>query len=203
MGEIQKNEAGRQCSHWIRARRSFLLVILASLLPIPPVNAMELDVILNDQERQNLVTPICAQILLQTQAVLTRTAYHQALCRLYGIGSTVQMDQATELLRKAAGDGLVEAQLALADTLQKDNEPAQREALQWYARAAAQDDARATLRLSRLVLRLQPPVAQPDLAQEPVGSSGLEPTTGRKLPPGYHCHIYGRGEKMCHGGMYH
>lgn len=153
-------------------------------------HAVEPDVLLQIQARKNEATPLCAEVLPRSQGLNLQQRYYKALCLLYGLQTAPRTDDAMDLLRAVATEGHPEAQLALADTLQQGTPLQQQEALQWYGRASAGGDIRATLRLARLQQRLQPPMPEPD----PEDANAAR-------QPGYHCHIYGFGKKVCHGGM--
>ena len=122
---------------------------------------------------------------------------------------TPQVPLALALLRQAAGNGWVEAQLALADTLQQSNDADQREAMRWYVTAAAAGDVRASGRLARLTqrrnaLEAAKAEAKAEAAAAPQGLDPLQSDGAEDLPfkpQGYHCHISGFGKKFCHSAM--
>jgi TPR repeat protein len=106
------------------------------------------------------------------------------------------------LLRAAAAQGDIEAQVALADALQQGNTAEQTQALAWYARAADAGDSRARLRHILMSRRLQ--------ANQPVPAANGASDNGSivldaaddltDLPIGYHCHPFAFGKKICHSG---
>jgi TPR repeat protein len=161
--------------------------------------ALDPDMAFQVRARKAEVTPLCTGLLAQKQPLSTQQTYQKALCLLYGINGPEQVERALDLLRQLA-PGLVEAQLALADALQQGGAAQQDEALQWYARAAAAGDVRATARHARLQQRVQ--AARAAYVPKPVGDADpfSDPfANSDSLPPGYHCHFYGLGKKVCHG----
>lgn len=153
------------------------------------------DLLLQTQARKDEIAPVCAGLLPKTQGLSLQQRYHKALCLLYGVQTEVRAEEAIDQLRAVATEGLLEAQLALADTLQQGTPLQQQEALQWYGRASAAGEIRATLRQARLLQRLQPPAAaNSNTDEDPENAAAAR-------QPGYHCHMYGFGKKVCHGGM--
>lgn len=169
--------------------------------------ALDADIQFHIQSRQAQVAPLCAALLARTNGMPPEAAYQKALCQLYGLQTPVNSDAATQTLRKLAEGGMTEAQLALADTLQQGDTAAQQDAVQWYARAAAAGDVRAASRQSRLAGRLQAAAdAARAAASTPAPSDPDDPyadvlNNAAAQQPGYHCHMYGLGKKVCHGGM--
>ena len=188
------------------------------LLGGPSVWAVDPDVALHDKMRLVGVAPFCAGLLGQTGPLTPEQSYRKALCGLYGFDGPQRRPQALDLLRSVAPE-LVEAQIVLADHLQEGDARQQHEALQWYARAAAAGDVRASARRSRLVQRVEAAqtaaaeVAAAAAAAAAAKTSG-SPTAGQAADPlfdpmdgadsrqpGYHCHFYGLNRKVCHSAM--
>ena len=182
----------------------FLACLLACVLAAPAW-ALDPDILINDQARKEAVAPLCRALVVQSSEGMPEHTYQKGLCLLYGLQTPKQMPLALALLRQAAGSGWVEAQLALADTLQQSNDADQREAMRWYGTAAAAGDVRASGRLARLTQRrnaLEAAKAESAPAQQ--GSDLSQPDSWEDLPfkpQGYHCHISGFGKKFCHSAM--
>ena len=157
--------------------------------------AADPDVLLQAQARKIEAGPQCASLLPQTTGLSAQQRYLKAVCLLYGLQAETKPDDAMDLLRALATEGHAEAQLALADTLQQGTPLQQQEAVQWYGRASAAGDIRATMRQARLQQRLQPPPASAD------DGFGDSENSNAARQPGYHCHMYGFGKKVCHSGM--
>lgn len=161
--------------------------------------ASEPDVMLSDQIRKDQVSGDCRALLLQSAQEAPETVYRKALCLLYGLDTDPQPALALALLRQASAAGWSEAQLALADTLQKGGNVDQVEALRWYALAAAAGDVRAVGRHARLRQRRQAMAASlPD--SNSIDTSGY----GDGMPvnrDAYHCHMTGLGKKFCHSAF--
>ena len=164
---------------------------------------------INDQARRAAVAPLCRALVVQPAEGTPEHTYQKGLCLLYGLHTPQQMPLALALLRQAAGGGWVEAQLALADTLQQSSDADQREAMRWYAAAATAGDVRASGRLARLTQRrkaLEAAKAEARLesATAVQGMDPLQPDGADDLPfkpQGFHCHISGFGKKFCHSAM--
>jgi TPR repeat protein len=182
----------------------FLTCLLAAVCAAPAW-ALDPDILINDQARQQAVAPLCRALVVQSSEGTPEHTYQKGLCLLYGLQTPKQMPLALALLRQAAGSGWVEAQLALADTLQQSNDADQREAMRWYGTAAAAGDIRASGRLARLTQRRNAlEAAKAESAPAPQGSDLSQPGSGEDLPfkpQGYHCHISGFGKKFCHSAM--
>jgi TPR repeat protein len=175
---------------------------LATLAVCQAARAVDPDILISIQERQAEVTPLCASLVRLEMALDVYANYQRALCLLYGVQVSQQTDAAIDMLRRLANQGLLESQMALADTLQQGDTAQQKEAQQWYAQASNAGDVRATMRLTRLTQRLKAGAE----SSSPTATDSLSDTIpdGGKAPwqqPGYHCHIYGLGKKVCHGGM--
>ena len=174
-----------------------------------PAWALDPDILINDQARRAAVAPLCRALVVQSSEGTPEHTYHKGLCLLYGLQTPVQMPLALALLRQAAGSGWVEAQLALADTLQQSNDADQREAIRWYSTAATAGDVRASGRLARLTQRRNAieaakAEARAESAEAPQGLDPLQSDGADDLPfkpQGYHCHISGFGKKFCHSAM--
>jgi hypothetical protein len=162
-------------------------------------SAADLDIVVSEQDRKSNVTPLCAGLVKLTTALSREEKYHKALCLKFGIDTPLQTAAAVDLLREAALQGSIEAQLALADTLQQGDASEQREALHWYERAGESGDSRAVSRAARLSLRLKIQADTVDTSPNPYSSDDEDRAN---LPKGYHCHRYGRGQQVCHGGMF-
>lgn len=157
--------------------------------------AIDPDILISEQLRRETVAPSCRILVVQSSVGSPEHTYHKALCVLYGLEVAPQATLALALMREAARAGWVEAQVALADTLQKGTRAEQEEALRWYASAMALGDVRAAGRHARLTQRYQAQVVMP-----PADASGSE-GFGDGMPvnrQGYHCHIAGLGKKYCH-----
>jgi TPR repeat protein len=117
-----------------------------------------------------------------------------------GVAMAVEPDRA--VLRAAAAQGDIEAQIALADALQQGGTAEQTQALAWYARAADAGDSRARLRHLLLSRRLQASQPAPPVNTAPDnGSIVLDAADDlTDLPMGYHCHPFAFGKKICHSG---
>jgi len=176
-------------------------LLVAGALCGAPAWALDPDIAFHVQSRRLEVAPQCPAMLAKDTPPSDPQLYTKALCWLYGVGGPAREEQALELLRQLAPTH-VEAQLALADALQQGSATQQQEALQWYGRAAAAGDVRASARHARLQQRVQAATAQ-DAA--PAGDDAdpfADPLTGGSgRPPGYHCHVYGLGKKVCHSSM--
>lgn len=174
-----------------------------------PAWALDADIQFHIQARKTQVAPQCASLLARTGTLPAEDLYKKALCQLYGLQTPTNSDEAIQQLRTLAGDGMTEAQLALADTLQQGDAAQQQEAVQWYSRAAAAGDVRAGSRQSRLAGRLQAAADAANAAKAartPSANDGNDPyadllDNAAAQQPGYHCHMYGLGKKVCHGGM--
>ncbi len=178
-----------------------------------PTWALDPDIQINEQARRESVAPLCRALVVQSSEGSPEHTYQKGLCLLYGLQTTKQLPLALALLRQAAGGGWAEAQLALADTLQQSNDADQREAMRWYASAAAAGDLRAAGRLARLTQRRNAlEAAKSDSKAEASAESaaapqGLDPRQSDGAddlpfkPQGYHCHISGFGKKYCHSAM--
>lgn len=171
--------------------------------------ALDADIQFHIQARQAQVAPQCAALLARTGAMPAEAKYQKALCLLYGLKTAANPAEATAQMRPLAQDGMTEAQLTLGDTLQQGDAAQQQEAVQWYAKAAAAGDVRAASRQARLVARI---VAAADAARAAAAPPASPSDSGDALTdaindaaitqqPGYHCHFYGLGKKVCHGGM--
>ncbi len=178
------------------------------LLGVTPVWAVDPDIAIHTQMRRASVLPLCQAVLAQSEPLSPEQTYQKALCWLYGIEGSQRREPALELLRGLA-TGMVEAQLALGDSLQDGDAAAQQEALRWYALAAASGDVRASVRLGRLQLRLEAAqmatnaaaAAQPTHAA-PVADPLFDSMEGAQSQlPGYHCHFYGLNRKVCHAAF--
>lgn len=178
---------------------SYLLA--AGVLWGAPAWALDPDIAFHVQSRRLEVAPLCPALLADDARPSSPQLYAKALCWLYGVGGPAREEPALDLLRQLAPAN-VEAQLALADALQQGSAVQQQEALQWYGRATAAGDVRASVRQARLQQRVQAATAQ-DAA--PAGDDAdpfADPLTGGTArPPGYHCHVYGLGKKVCHSSM--
>lgn len=175
--------------------------------------ALDPDILISDQTRQVAIAPLCVVLVAQTADGTPQHTYQKGLCMLYGLKTPKQLPQALALLRQASGSGWVEAQLALADTLQQSDDADQREAMRWYASAAAAGDVRASGRLARLTQRrnaLEAAKAEAKLearAESATAPQGLDPLQSDGAddlpykPQGYHCHISGFGKKFCHSAF--
>ncbi|MBC7916191.1 MAG: SEL1-like repeat protein [Rhodoferax sp.] len=168
--------------------------------------ALDVDIRLHIQSRQAQVAPQCASVLARAGTLPPHASYQRALCLLYGLQTPANPDAATKLLRALAEGGMTEAQMALADTLQQGDTVQQQEAVQWYSRAAAAGDVRAAARQSRLAGRLQAAADAAKAASTPAPSDPDDPyadmlNNAAAQQPGYHCHFYGLGKRVCHGGM--
>ncbi len=172
--------------------------------------AVDPDILLNDQTRQTAVAPLCHALVVQSAQGSPEHTFHKALCLLYGLQTAPQLPLALGLLRQAAGQGWVEAQVTLGDTLQRGTDADQREALRWYASAVEGRDVRAAGRLARLIQRRNAAQAAKDEANTQVANSvptgvGPEQSEGADdlpfKPQGYHCHVAGLGKKYCHSVM--
>lgn len=189
------------------------LVCLLGLVGAAPSWGLDPDISINDQVRQQAVAPLCRALVVQSADGTPEHTYQKGLCLLYGLQTSKQLPLALALLRQAASSGWVEAQLALADTLQQSNDADQREAMRWYASAAAAGDVRASSRLARLTQRrnaLEAAKAEAKLevnAEPAAQLQGLDPLQSDGAddlpfkPQGYHCHITGFGKKFCHSAL--
>jgi TPR repeat protein len=161
--------------------------------------ALDPDIAFQIRTRRAEVTPFCPALLFQKTPLSLVQTYQKAMCLLYGIQAPEQAALALDMLRQVAPQW-PDALLALADALQDGTAPQQQEALQWYASAAATGDVRASARHARLAQRIDAakavdvptPISDADPFADPLSSSD-------PLPPGYHCHFYGLGKKVCHG----
>ena len=181
----------------------------AMLLGVTPVWAVDPDIAIHTQMRRASVLPLCQAVLAQSEPLSPEQTYQKALGWLYGIEGSQRREPALELLSGLA-TGMVEAQLALGDSLQDGDAAAQQEALRWYALAAASGDVRASVRRGRLQLRLQAAqmavnaaaaaaqAAPPGQAADPLFDS-MEGAQSQL--PGYHCHFYGLNRKVCHAAF--
>ena len=182
------------------ALRSFAGLLACAVAA--PAWALDPDILINDLARREAVAPLCRALVVQSGDGPPEHTYQKGLCLLYGLQSPKQLSLALALLRQAAGGGWVEAQLALADNLAQSNDADQREAMRWYAAAAAAGDVRASGRLARLTQRRN--ALEAAKAESAVMSQGVEPLQSDGAddlpfkPQGYHCHISGFGKKFCH-----
>lgn len=174
------------------------LACLLACTAAAPAWALDPDILINDQARREAVAPLCRALVVQSAEGTPEHTYQKGLCLLYGLQTPPQIQLALALLRQAAGGGWVEAQLALADTLQQSNDADQREAMRWYANAAAAGDVRASVRLTRLTQRRN--ALEAAKAEAKVESADSAEDLPFK-PQGYHCHISGFGKKFCHSAM--
>jgi len=179
-----------------------ILMGCAWLTLASPVWALDADIQFHIQARQAQVAPLCAALIARTGTLPPEASFQKAICLQYGLQTPANPDEAIKLLRALALDGMTEAQLALADILQQGDAVQQKEAVQWYGRAAAAGDVRAGLRQSRLAQRIQ---AAEDAAKAATTPEADDPyadgLNNAARQPGYHCHMYGFGKKICHGGM--
>lgn len=191
------------------APASRMLASLLACTAAAPAWALDPDILINDQARREAVAPLCRALVVQSAEGTPEHTYQKGLCLLYGLQTPPQTPLALALLRQAAGGGWMEAQLALADTLQQSHDADQREAMRWYASAAAAGDVRASGRLARLTqrrnaLEAAKAEAKAEVAGTPQGLDPLQADGGDDLPfkpQGYHCHISGFGKKFCHSAM--
>ena len=167
--------------------------------------AVEPEVLLQEQARREEVSPLCRALAVQSAEGPPEHTYRKGLCVLYGIQTPKNAALALALLRQAAGNGWVEAQLAVADTLQQGPDADQREALRWYASASAAGDVRATVRVARLTQRRNALLAAKAEAAATLQGQERTPSEGTDAPaftpPGYHCHMFGLGKTFCHSAM--
>lgn len=189
------------------------LACLLALASTAPAWGLDPDISINDQARQAAVAPLCRALVVQSADGTPEHTYQKGLCLLYGLQTPKQLQPALALLRQASGSGWLEAQLALADTLQQSNDADQREAMRWYASAAAAGDVRASGRLARLTQRRNAlETAKADAkfeakAESAAALQGLDPLQSDGAddlpfkPQGYHCHILGFGKKFCHSAF--
>lgn len=188
---------------------SRFFVLVSAWACAAPAWALDPDILINDQARQAAVAPLCRALVVQSSEGTPEHTYQKGLCLLYGLQTPKQLPLSLALLRQAAGGGWLEAQLALADTLQQGSGADQREAIRWYASAAAAGDVRASGRLARLTQRRNALEAAKEEAKpdSPPASQGLDPSSSDGAddlpfrPQGYHCHISGFGKKFCHSAM--
>lgn len=171
-----------------------------------PAWALDADIQFHIQARKTQAAPLCASLLARTDTLPASDLYKKALCQLYGLQTPTNSDDAIQQLRTLAVDGMAEAQLALADTLQQGDAAQQQEAVQWYRRAAAAGDVRAASRQARLAGRLQAAADAANAVSTPSTPDSSDPyadmlNNAATQQPGYHCHMYGLGKKVCHGGM--
>jgi TPR repeat protein len=192
----------------LRSAKNAKWLLLAFWLAVcGPAWALDADIQFHIQTRQAQVAPSCAALLARTGTLPADAQYQRAVCLLYGLQTPVNSDEAIQLLRALALDGMTEAQLALADTLQQGDTAQQQEAVLWYGRAAATGDVRAASRQARLSARLQAAAeaaraaANPPAAADPDDPYADLLNNAAAQQPGYHCHFYGLGKKVCHGGM--
>ena len=186
-----------------------ILLIVSAWVCAATAWALDPDILINDQARQAAVAPLCRALVVQSSEGTPEHTYQKGLCLLYGLQTPKQLPLALAVLRQAAGSGSVEAQLVLADTLQQSNDADQREAMRWYASAAAAGDVRASGRLVRLTQRRNALEAAKEEAKpdSTPASQGLDPLSSDGAddlpfkPQGYHCHISGFGKKFCHSAM--
>ena len=180
------------------------------LLGAPSAWAVDPDIAIHAQMRRASIQPLCQAVLTQSQHLSPAQTYQKALCWLYGIEGVQRRDQALELLRSVA-PAMVEAQLALGDSLQEGDAAAQQEDLRWYALAGAGGDVRASARRGRLQLRLEAAqlaanVAAAAAAQTTRAGLAADPLFdtmegAESQLPGYHCHFYGLNRKVCHAAL--
>ena len=185
------------------------MTVLIACAAADPARALDPDILINEQARREAVAPLCRALVVQSSEGSPEHTYQKGLCLLYGLHTPPQIPLALVLLRQAAGNGWIEAQLALADTLQQRNDADQREAMRWYSTAAAAGDVRASGRLARFTQRrIAMEAAKAEAKAEAAGSAqGLDPLQSDGAgdlpfkPQGYHCHISGFGKKFCHSAM--
>ena len=206
--------SARSCTYHMATAPSLRPLACLSLFMLvgsyaAPAWAVDPDILMSEQARQETVAPLCRALVVQSSEGTPAHTYQKGLCLLYGLQTPKQLPLALALLRQAAGSGWVEAQLALADTLQQGHDADQREALRWYATAAAAGDVRASGRLNRLTqrrnaLEAAKTEAKLESAATPQGLDPLQPNGADDLPfrpQGYHCHASGFGKKFCHSAM--
>lgn len=177
-------------------------LLLCCIVGAGPAWAVDTDILFHTQTRKAQAAPLCADLLARADSLPSEAAYQKAVCLLYGLQTPPNADAAIALLRDLALNGMTEAQLALADTLQQGDATQQKEALHWYGRASAAGDVRATLRHTRLSQRLQAAADAANAASTPDADDPYaDPEANAARQPGYHCHFYGFGKKICHAGM--
>ena len=135
--------------------------------------------------------------------VRTLLAIFGVACAFGGdVFAQASREAALTALRAAAGDGNVDAQLALGGLLDRDAQVRDDEALSWYERAARRGNRVAQQRVLEMRSR---PDASPGiprgafvirLPRTALGDDGPPPD----IPPGYHCHPLGNQRMWCHGG---
>ncbi|HEY9102345.1 hypothetical protein [Chitinimonas sp.] len=168
------------------------VLLCASVLAEP-----DADIEADHQARRSLVQPMCPSLSKHKGKLAPQQRFHKGLCQLYGIGTPVNRDAALPLLREAAGQQIDGAALAVADTLQAGDNWEQQEALQWYAKAGAAGDEKATSRHAWLLQRMEASIHLPMPAAKPPDDGAPEPV----LPRGYHCHVLGFGKRFCHSAL--
>jgi TPR repeat protein len=167
------------------------------------VVAADMDIMMHDAQRRSEISAQCSALVKSKNSATDLNDYKKGLCLLYGINSAVRVDQALSLLRVAAGNGVIDAQLALADTLQKGKQTEQTEALVWYRRAELAGDTRAAARYVRLVRRMDAAavLAAANTIPDPPAGTIVDPSS-QEMPAlyrqGYHCHVMSFGQKWCH-----
>jgi TPR repeat protein len=167
------------------------------------VAAGDMDIMMNDIQRHNEVASQCPALLKSRSRATDLDKYHKGLCLLYGVDGDAQEDKALPLLRMAAADGLIEAQLTLADTLQKGKDAEKIEALVWYRRAELAGDSRAGSRYDRLARRIDAATKLVAANTNPELPPGIVVNATRRAmsdlyQQGYHCHFMSFGRQFCH-----
>ena len=168
-------------------------------------HAVELDVMLSNNQRHSLAAAECPALVKAHRPRNADQAYVHGLCLLYGVGLKRKETAALAELKDAAGNGSVEAALALGDILQDGPDGDRIAASVWYLRAAREGDARGETRYDRLMARLGTVdavrQASTDLPMEPPPGSIVDPGASEMpalLRQGYHCHFMRAGHKWCH-----
>ncbi|HXA46270.1 MAG TPA: hypothetical protein VNW52_01470 [Burkholderiaceae bacterium] len=167
------------------------------------VVAADMDIMMHDAQRRSEISAQCPALVKSKSNVTDLNDYRKGLCLLYGINGTAQINRVLSLLRAAAGNGVIAAQLVLADTLQKGKQAEQTEALVWYRRAELAGDTRAAARYVRLARRMEAAavLAAASTIPDPPAGTIVDPTS-QEMPAlyrqGYHCHAMSFGQKWCH-----
>ena len=202
----EPNRATRMPIHPISVSRQRLGRILVGCLLAASASAawaVDMDVLVNDVKRRTEAEPYCPDLVKKKGTLAPLEDYRKGLCLMYGVEGDPQPVKALALLRLAADAGLTQAQLALADTLQKGKVNDQIEALVWYRRADQGGEPRASMQYERLVRRIDAflvPGSDSTIPDPPPGTI-VDPTNAemQKLyRDGYHCHIMAFGQKWCH-----
>ena len=119
-----------------------------------------------------------------------------------GAFAQASREAALTALRAAAGEGNVDAQLALGGLLDRDAKVRDDEAQAWYERAARGGSRLAQRRYIEMRARPDASPGMPRgafvirLPRTALGDDGPPPD----IPPGYHCHPLGNQRMWCHGG---